>query len=86
MRGDSSQTEVRAERCQSGYSAKEERRYSCLSSALGGMESRNRVWSLLECLGFFFHFFFILEMDADAREAAPGRDTESTKKLVCQRA
>lgn len=44
----------------------------------------------LEFVGVSGFFFFIsfskLEMDADAREAAPGRETESTKKLVCQRA
>lgn len=39
----------------------------------------------------FFWFFFVvffsvfkLEMDADVREPGPGRETESTKKLVCE--
>lgn len=34
----------------------------------------------------FFFLFLKLEMDAGAREAAPGRETESRKKLVCKRA
>lgn len=42
----------------------------------------------LEIVGVSFFFVVVvkLEMDADAREAAPGRETESTKKLVCKRA